>query len=388
MSRDIVSTRLSAARVLEPGGCWGGPATLTLTGGHIAGIDGGLASDAEHLQGGVLTAGMLDLHNNGAFGVDFAEAGAAEWRAVLGRLAARGVTAVQPTIITAPIPALIAACEGMASAVAAYAGEPVARVLGIHLEGPFLAPARRGAHRVDWIVEPTAERLDALLDSSAVRHLVRMVTLAPEQPGGLDAVQRLVAAGIVVAIGHSDATAAEATAAVEAGATVVTHIFNAMRPFGHRDPGLPGVALTDPRLRSCVIVDGQHVDPVAARLVFAAAGARTIAVTDSIAVAGLPSGASCRFGGAAATLGPDGLGRRDDGTIAGAGIVLDEGVRRMIQSGIAPASVLHAATQAPADAVGRPDLGRLAIGALADLVWWDAAWVPRRVWVGGVEVVA
>lgn len=381
-----MSTRLSAARLLEPGGRWGGPATLTLVDGRIAGIEAGTAAGAEVLERGVLTAGMLDLHNNGAFGVDFAEAGPADWRTVLARLAAHGVTAVQPTIITAPIPVLIAALERIGSAVPAQAGTPLARVLGVHLEGPFLAPARRGAHRADWIADPTADRLDTLLDHPAVRRLLRMVTLAPEQPGGLDAVRRLAAAGIVVAIGHSDATAAQATAAAEAGAAAVTHVFNAMRPFAHRDPGLSGVALTDPRLRPCLIIDGQHVDAVAARLVFAAAGARTVAVTDSIALAGLLPGARCCFGGAWATLGPDGLGRRDDGTIAGAGIVLDEGIRRMIRAGIDPAAVLHAATQAPADLLGRPDLGRLAVGALADLVWWDEAWVPRRVWVGGMEV--
>ncbi len=381
-----MSTRLSAARLLQPGGHWGGPATLTLVDGRIAGIEPGTVAGAEVLEGGVLTAGMLDLHNNGAFGVDFAEASTADWRTILARLAAHGVTSVQPTIITAPIPALIAALERIGSAMPAQAGAPLARVLGVHLEGPFLAPARRGAHRADWIADPTADRLDALLDHPAVRRLLRMVTLAPEQPGGLAAVRRLADAGIAVALGHSDATAAQATAAAEAGATAVTHVFNAMRPFAHRDPGLSGVALTDPRLRPCVIVDGQHVDAVAARLVFAAAGARTVAVTDSIALAGLPPGASCCFGGARATLGPDGLGRRDDGTIAGAGIVLDEGIRRMIRAGIDPAAVLHAATQAPADLVGRPDLGRLAVGALADLVWWDEAWVPRRVWVGGMEV--
>ncbi len=381
-----MSTRLSAARLLEPCGRWGGPATLTLVDGRIAGIEAGTAAGAEVLERGVLTAGMLDLHNNGAFGVDFAEAGPADWRTVLARLAAHGVTAVQPTIITAPIPVLIAALERIGSAVPAQAGAPLARVLGVHLEGPFLAPARRGAHRADWIADPTADRLDTLLDHPAVRRLLRMVTLAPEQPGGLDAVRRLAAAGIVVAIGHSDATAAQATAAAEAGAAAVTHVFNAMHPFTHRDPGLSGVALTDPRLRPCLIIDGQHVDAVAARLVFAAAGGRTVAVTDSIALAGLLPGARCCFGGAWVTLGPDGLGRRDDGTIAGAGIVLDEGIRRMIRAGIDPAAVLHAATQAPADLLGRPDLGRLAVGALADLVWWDEAWVPRRVWVGGMEV--
>ena len=377
-----MSTRLSVPRLLEPSGRWGGPATLTLAGGLIVEMEAAKADEAR----GVLTPGLLDLHNNGAFGVDFAEADRLAWQTVLAGLARHGVTAVLPTIITAPIPALTAATERIAAAQAAHANQNLARVLGAHVEGPFLAPARRGAHRAEWIVDPTPERLAALLDTEAARRVVRMVTLAPERPGGLAAVRRIVAAGIVAAIGHSDATAAQAAAAAAAGATAVTHVFNAMRPFAHRDPGLAGVALTDPRLSPCLIVDGQHVDAVAARLVFAAAGARTVAVTDSIALAGLPPGASCCFGGARATLDADGLARRDDGTIAGAGILLDEGVRRMIRAGVDPAAVLHAATVAPADLLGRLDLGRLAVGARADMIWWDEAWIPRRVWIGGVEV--
>ncbi len=319
---------------------------------------------------GTLTPGLIDLHNNGAFGVDFATADAGGMRLALAALAARGVTAVQPTVITAPLSEMVAALDRSL-------GGDGARVLGVHLEGPFLSPARRGAHRADWLAPPTADAIAAVMRA-------RTVTLAPELAGGLDAVRRLAGAGVVVSIGHSDADAAMALAAADAGATAVTHLFNAMRPFGHRDPGLAGVALADPRLWCCLIVDGVHVDPVACRVAFAAAGARLVAVTDSILVAGLPVGTTLPFGGAPVTLGADGAGRRADGALAGAGITLDEGVRRMIEAGVPAAAVLYAATEAPARMLRRDDLGRIAPGALADLVLWDADWVPRQVWVGGV----
>jgi N-acetylglucosamine-6-phosphate deacetylase len=384
----LAKTVLAAPRLLAPGGQWTGPGAVEIEDGRITRIRD--VADAATLPGGVLTPGLLDLHNNGAFGVDFATADPAGWRSALGRLAARGVTAVQPTIITAPLPAILAQMDGIDAAATAaamtLADQPVARILGAHLEGPFLSPARRGAHRADWLQDPAPAALDTLLGHPATRRMLRTITLAPERPHGLAAIRRLTEAGVIVSLGHSDATAEQALAGTGAGATLVTHLFNAMRPLGHRDPALPGVALTDPRLWCCLITDGQHVDPIACRLVFAATPGRVVAVTDSILIAGLPPGTEMEFGGLPVMVDPTGLGRRLDGTISGAGIVLDEGVRCMIAAGIDPALALHAATEAPATAIGRPDLGRIAPGARADLVWWDDDWIPRRVWIGGMEV--
>ena len=366
-------TVIAASRVLLPGGRWGGPASIRIDGGRIAEIVEGPESS------GVLTPGLIDLHNNGAFGIDFAAADAAGWRHALVHLAAHGVTAVQPTAITAPLPALVAVLRRAAG----YNRVGGARMLGVHLEGPFLSPAYRGAHRDDWLRDPAAESVEALLASGGA---LRTVTLAPERPGALEAIRRLVGAGVIVALGHSDATAAQAHAAADAGASMITHLFNAMRPFRHRDPGLPGAALTDERLRCGLIVDGLHVDPMACRIAFAARPGGIVAVTDSILVAGVPPGVPHRFGGEPVIADADGLGRRVDGTISGAGIVLDEGVRRMIAAGVDAAVVLRAATETAADAIGRADLGRIAVGAAADLVWWDADWRPQRVWIGGEAV--
>lgn len=364
----IPAARILMDGIFRPGG-------LRVEAGRIAAI-------VDAVGEGTLTPGLVDLHTNGAVGVDFADADIAGFHAALAAMARRGTTSVQPTSITAPIPCLIASLDRCGAAQAALAGEPVARILGAHLEGPFLSDARRGAHRADWLGDPTPDALDPLLAHPALT----MMTLAPERDGALAAIRRLVARGVRVSMGHSDATVEQIGAGAAAGASLVTHLFNAMRPFQHRDPGVPGAALTDQRLVCGLIGDGLHVHPVACRVAFAAAPGRIALVSDSMLLAGLAPGTSLEFGGSPATLDTDGLARRADGTISGAGTLLDEGVRRMIATGLDPALVLEAATRVPAAALGRGDLGRIAPGAPADLVLWDESWQPRRVWVGGVEL--
>ena len=194
-----------------------------------------------------------------------------------------------------------------------------------------------------------------------MRDTLRIITLAPELPGALTAIERLAAAGIIVSLGHTDATAAQMQAAAQAGARMVTHVFNAQSPLSHRAPGAPGVALTEPSLHPCLIADGVHVDAMLLNLAFNACP-RAIAVTDSILIAGLDPGAMREFGGAPVRLGPQGVGLRADGTIAGAGITLDEGVRRLVSAGIAPEIAFAAATNRPADALNLSDRGRIATG--------------------------
>lgn len=376
--------RLRAARALV-GGSFVGPIVIDVAGGRIARIRPATGDeDVDHdIVDGVLTAGMLDLQVNGSFGVDVAAADDAGWRSLLAGLAARGVTAVEPTVITAPLPDMIGAVERVGRARTDFAGEPVARILGAHLEGPFLSPARKGAHRAACMLLPEPAHLDTLLARPAVRGALRTITLAPELPGALDAVRRLSGEGYVVAVGHSDATAAQVHAAADAGATMTTHVFNAQRPLKPREPGVPGAVLSDDRFFVGTIVDGQHLDPSIVSLVLASAGRRTVAVTDAIVTAGLDADRWCDFGGQPVANDAKGLGRRRDGTIAGAGIVLDEGVRRMIAAGLDPAAVLSACTENAARSLGRTDIGHLAEGSLADLVHWDADWHPSSVWIGG-----
>jgi N-acetylmuramic acid 6-phosphate etherase/N-acetylglucosamine-6-phosphate deacetylase len=368
-----------AAPRLFVDGAFTGPGAVVVENGRIIEVLREQPGKADvQLAYGVLTPGLIDLHNNGAFGVDFCTATPAEWDFVIGKLAARGVTSVLPTIITAPVAAIHQAAARVVAAMAAHGA-----VLGLHLEGPFLAAEKRGAHRAEWLQAPTAEALAALLADASLRQVLRVITLAPELSGALAAIKGLAAARYVVSLGHTGADAAQMRAAAGAGASMVTHVFNAQSALGHRAPGAPGVALTDERLHPCVIADGLHVDPAVLKLAFAACE-RAIAVTDSILVAGLEAGESRVFGGAAAVLGADGLGRRADGTIAGAGITLDEGVRRLISAGVAPEVALAAATSRPAAALGLQDRGRIAASARADLVWWDDVFTVQQVWVGGV----
>lgn len=367
-----------------------GPARLELDGGRIRSLvtgDAALGGGPADLQvAGTLTPGLLDLQNNGSFGADYADATPEQWADVLARFAARGVTGVQPTIITAPLADLHGSFDRIRTAQLRHAAEPVSRVLGAHLEGPFISPDRPGTHRVDWMIDPTPQALDALLDHPATREVLRTVTLAPERPGALAAIRRLADMCLVVSVGHSDATAAQVWAAADAGATMATHLFNANRPLGHREPGVPGAVLADERFFIGVIIDTLHLHPSIVRVVYAAAPGRVIGVTDAIVTAGLPNHTPLPFGGSVVANDETGLGRREDGTIAGAGIVLDEGIRRMVAQGLDPATLLSSCTEVAARSLGRTDVGRLAPGALADLVVWDADWYPSRVWVGGVEV--
>jgi N-acetylmuramic acid 6-phosphate etherase/N-acetylglucosamine-6-phosphate deacetylase len=369
---------ISAPRLFIDG-AFTGPGAVAVEDGGIAGVTLGAAPGADVvLESGVLTPGLIDLHNNGAFGVDFCAASPADWVFCLGELAARGVTSVLPTVITAPLAEIFGAAGRVRDAMGVHPG-----VLGLHLEGPFLAAKKRGAHRAEWLLAPEAPIVEALLADPAIAEVLRVVTLAPELPGALAAIRRLVAAGVVVSLGHTEATGDEIRQAAGAGASMVTHVFNAQSPLAHRAPGAPGVALTDARLWPCLIADGVHVDPAILLLAFCGCP-RAIAVTDSILLAGLPpGGGEKQFGGAGVLLGDDGVGRRADGTIAGGGIVLDEGVRQLIAAGVAPETALAAATSRPADALGLRDRGRLAVGQRADLVWWGDAFDVRRVWTAG-----
>ena len=361
------------------------PGYVAMAGGVVTAVGRGDPPRAPDiaLPGGVLLPGLVDLQVNGYFGEEFLTADADGWARVSTRLPQTGTTAFLPTFITAPPGALTAGLRAAAALIPALPAG--ARVLGVHVEGPFISPRWKGAHTEAWITEPSAGAVAELLDAG--RGVLRLVTLAPERPGGMSAVTRLTEAGVLVSVGHSDATARQVAEAADHGARMVTHLFNAQRPMHHREPGVVGQALTDERLTSGLIADMHHVSPQVCVLAFRAAPGRICAVTDAAACAGMPPG-SYQLGGGPIEL-PPGDGEppvRGDGTLAGSGLRMDAAVGNLVAAGIGLVEAVSAATRVPADLIGRPDLGRIAPGAAADLAWLGDDMRTRATWIGGEQV--
>ena len=325
---------------------------------------------------GLAVPGFVDLQVNGFGGVDFMRADADGYRRAGDAMLETGVTAYQPTLITADERDLAAAL----AEVPADAGGP--RILGVHLEGPFLSPRRLGVHAAAFQRDPDPELAGRLLQAGPVTYM----TLAPELPSALELVDLLHARGVVVSLGHSDATAEEAEAAFARGVRTVTHLFNAMRPFRHRDPGIVGAALARPDVVVQLILDGHHVAPEAAKVVWAAAAGRVALVTDAIAAAGAGDGAFV-LGDLEVNV-DGGVARNADGALAGSSTTMLEALRNLHALGVPLEDAVGAATAVPALAAGRADVGSIRPGAPADVVVLDDRLELRRVLVGGGERVA
>jgi N-acetylglucosamine-6-phosphate deacetylase len=343
------------------------------------------ADETTELPVGVLAPGLVDMQVNGAFGIDFAAADDDEWRYVAQRLPSTGATAYVPTFITAPLDDLAAGLRSYRHRETGLRDAPgAARSLGVHLEGPFLAERRRGAHRADLLRDPRAEDLDMLLEAGDGRLLY--MTLAPERDGAIDAVKRLTGQGVRVAVGHTDADEQTVHAAADAGATMLTHLYNGQRPLQHRDPGTVGAALTDDRLTCGLVVDLHHVASTAVQVAFRCAAGRIALVTDAVAAMGMPTG-TYELGGDRVEVRPGEPPMRADGAIAGSALRMDEAVSNAVRHcGVDLLTGVEAATRVPAAAVGRPDLGTLAPGARADMVWLGEDLQARATWVDGAMV--
>ncbi|GAA1856732.1 N-acetylglucosamine-6-phosphate deacetylase [Actinomadura bangladeshensis] len=365
-----------------------GSPTRVVSPGYVRAVDGVITEAGEgrpdetpdvHLPEGLLAPGLIDLQVNGFYGHDMADADEAAWHTVVSRLPETGVTAFLPTFITAPVETQAAALRRTRDLLPDLPAGT--RVLGVHLEGPFLSEKRKGAHNAAYLTDPAPDAITTLLETG----LVKLVTLAPERDGAVDAIRTLTGAGVLVSVGHSDATAAQTRAAADAGARMVTHIFNAQSGVHHRDPGVAVQALIDDRLSPGLILDLHHVSAEVAQLVFRAAPGRVVLVTDAASAAGMPPG-TYDLGGEPITMPEQGPPLRADGTIAGSGLRLDEAVGNAIGLGLDPAAAVDAATRVPADLIGRPDLGRIAPGAAADLVWLGPDHRARTTWSGGQKL--
>ena len=346
----------------------GGDVDVVVDGERFVAVGAGLEvpTGAEVVDAGgcVVVAGFVDLQCNGAGGIDLTSAPEQVWE-VAALLPRYGVTSWLPTIVTSPADVPARALAALSRPPTGLDDQAIAAPLGLHLEGPFLAMARRGVHDPRHLAEPLGDGGRAAAWSREAG--VAMVTLAPELPGALDLADGLLRRGVVVAAGHSDATAEQAVAAADRGVTVVTHLFNAMAPLHHRAPGLAGAALTDPRWRCGVIADGLHLDPAVVALAWNALGERLVLVTDAVAALGAPPG-PVRLAGATVEATGDGV-RLPDGTLAGSDLSMDLAVRNLVAfARCSLRDAAAAASAAPASVLGLADRGRLEPGAIADVV--------------------
>jgi N-acetylglucosamine-6-phosphate deacetylase len=348
------------------------PGDVEIADGRVAGV--GLSSSNGR---GIAAPGFVDVQVNGFGGVDFLETDGEGYRQAGEALLETGVTSFLPTLITAPETELLAA---LAEVPHASVGP---RILGVHLEGPFLAARRLGTHRAHGRRDPDLALLERLLAAGPVR----MMTLAPELPGALELIDDLVARGVTVSCGHSDATAEQATAAFDRGARMVTHLFNAMRPFNHREPGIVGAALVRDDVFVEIILDGIHLAAATAALVWRAAAGRVALVTDAVAAASGNGGAYSL--GSVELLVQDGAVRAPEGMLAGSLLTMIDAVRNLHALGVSLEDALSAASTVPARALGLPDVGRLDVGLPADVVVLDDGLEIESVFVGGeARVVA
>jgi N-acetylglucosamine-6-phosphate deacetylase len=363
---------LTAARVVTPARILA-PGWVHVDGDLIVDVGAGEPPHAADLSfpAGTLVPGFVDAHAHGGGGASFDTGSAEDAAAVTEVHLAHGTTSMMASLVTATPDVLARSVGGLADA--ADAGV----VAGIHLEGPWLSPGRAGAHDPALLRHPEPALVDELLEAG--RGHVRMVTLAPELPGGLDAVRRLCAAGVVAGVGHTDASYDQTRAALDAGAGVGTHLFNTMPALRHRDPGPVAALLEDPGAYVELIADGVHLHPAVLGLAARAKPGRTVLVTDAMAAAAAADG-DYRLGRMDVTV-RDGVARlRDSGAIAGSTLTMAAAVRYAVQvAGLPLEDVVDAATAAPARLLGLDRVGALGPGFRADLVVLDADLAVRRV---------
>ena len=330
-----------------------------------------IPADARRLEAPDTTCvpGFIDLHVHGAGGHDLMESTPEAVAAVGRTLAAHGTTSYFPTTLTAPMPRTLAALECLGDLVRRMEGPPsklVAQPLGIHMEGPFLNALRKGVHPAQHMLAPRNELFEDFYQAAG--GTLRILTLAPEVDGTEAMMPHVLERGVLVGMGHTDANFEQAERAVELGVRHVVHMFNAMRPFAHRDPGVIAATLLDDRLSAELIADGVHVSEPAIRLLLHAKGpGGVLLVTDGLAAVGMPEG-TYRLGECEITV-RGSEARSRDGVLAGSVLTLDGAVRNMVRfTGLPLREVVKMATLNQARLLGLARKGRIAAGADADLV--------------------
>jgi N-acetylglucosamine-6-phosphate deacetylase len=330
--------------------------------------------------------GFVDVHIHGAGGHDVM-AGTEEALAGVARTIARhGTTSFVATTVTASPDDICRSVEGIARFITTQheTDEPRAEVLGVHYEGPFISAARRGVHPKEWIQLPSADLLEKFLHSASGN--ARILTIAPELLGAAPCIDAARKAGLVVAMGHTDATYEQARAAISRGVHHAVHVYNAMRPFSHRDSGVIGAVLTSLDVTAELIADGVHVEEAAMRILLQAKGPGcVILVSDGISATGMPDG-NYMLGKFEVTV-SGGVCRNSEGKLAGSTLTLDRGLRNIVGLGVPLHDAVGMLTANPARLLGIEfKKGALRTGADADIVLLDEGLQVTKVWVRGVAV--
>ena len=340
-------------------------------------------------RGNYMTPGLIDQHNHGALGVDLMTASPQAIHGLMKKLPAYGVTGIAATMVTAPKEEMAQAIHRVEQAIATQ-GPKETRLLGLHLEGPFLNKGYNGTHNPAWMLEPSINAMTGLNSPS-----LRLVSLAPELDQQARLTNYLVSRGVRVLAGHTGANFQQMKQATDAGLTGVTHLYNRMPALHHRDPGVIGAALTLPSLKSEVIADGAHVHPSVLQFTLQSRPKDMILVTDSMYLAGLPDGQSGMMGGKKVisregkvydeALGCD---PKAAGSLAGSAVILNQCVKNVTRWGLTNfATAVQMASKNPADFMGLSQVGRLKANAFADFVLWDPKTLEvNQTYIGGNKV--